>query len=228
MTLDTPAAALAGLSLGALSAAHCTLMCGPVAMVGRAHGRADRAFAYFAGRLATYVALGTLAGAAGAALSTTLRSSAVERVLSVILASSLLYAAWRAVRSKTGVSLVQLGRGPKPARATRVLARLAEEPLLLGAATVLLPCAALFAAVSAAAATGAAASGAALMAGYCAVTGVAVVGFGGLLEKMLAGRVRRIAFASALVLGAVLTLLRPNASAVAHPASCPLHAGDAR
>lgn len=223
MTLDVSAAALAGSSLGVLSAAHCTLMCGPVALVGRAHGRGARTLAYFSGRLATYTALGTLAGGAGSVLLATPWSAAIERVLQLVLASSLLWAAWRALGTRRGTPLVALGRAPKRVRIARVLAVLAEEPLLLGAATVLLPCAALFAAVSAAAATGTAAGGAALMAGFCAVTGAAVVGLGGLLARLLGGRTRRLAFAAALLVGAVLTFLRPAAGAVSPPASCPLH-----
>jgi sulfite exporter TauE/SafE len=225
MTLDAPAAVLTGLSLGTLSVAHCTLMCGPVALVGRAHGRNDRAVAYFVGRLATYTALGTLVGGLGGALLETTWSAVIDRVLSLVLAGSLLWAAWRAVAPRHGGQLVSLGRGPKRAGTARVLARLVEEPLLLGAATVLLPCAALFAAASAAAATGSALGGAVLMAGFCSVTGVAVVGVGGLLERLLAGRRRRLAFAVALVIGSVLTLLRPAPIAASHPPSCPLHAG---
>lgn len=225
MMLDVAAAALAGVSLGALSSAHCTLMCGPVAMVGRAHGRSDGARAYFAGRFASYVALGALVGGVGSALLSTRWASTVERILSLMLVASLLWAAWRAWRERPSPPLVALGRGPRRAGISRLLARLAEEPLLLGAATVFLPCATLFAAVGAAAATGSALGGAILMSAFSLVTGAAVVGLGSVLARVLAGRTRRVAFTVMLVLGAFLTLLRPTA---AHGPSCPLHAGVAQ
>ncbi|HEY6880487.1 MAG TPA: sulfite exporter TauE/SafE family protein [Polyangiales bacterium] len=222
MMLDVAAAALAGVSLGALSSAHCTLMCGPVALVSRAHGRTDGALAYFAGRFASYVAIGALVGGLGSALLTTRWASTVERILSLVLVASLLWAAFRAWSDRPSSPLVSLGRGPRPVGISRVLARLAEEPLLLGAATVFLPCATLFAAVGAAAATGSALGGAVLMSAFAVVTGVAVVGLGGVLARVLSGRSRRVAFTVMLVLGALLTLMRPT---VAHGPSCPLHAG---
>lgn len=224
MTLDVSAAALAGLSLGALSAAHCTVMCGPVAMVGRAHGRSDAALAYFAGRFASYVALGALGGGLGAALLATPWASALERVFPWLLVGALLWAALQAFVPRAESKLVTLGRGPRRTGLARVLARLAEEPLLLGAATVFLPCSTSLLALSSAAAAGSALAGATMMSMFCVVTGLAIVGLGGLVERLLGGRARRLTIAAALVLGAGLTLLRPVTQASSRADTCPLHA----
>jgi hypothetical protein len=63
------------------------------------------------------------------------------------------------------------------------------------------------------------------MAGFCLVTGLAVIGLGGVIARIFAGRSRRMVLAMMLVLGAVLILLRPTSS---HGPSCPLHSGVAQ
>ncbi len=207
------AASVAGAALGVVSAGHCTLMCGPVAVLARARSLPS----YFAGRIAAYGALGALAGSFGHVLAMSPWARWVERGLAVLFALVLLWSA----RRSSSAPLVSLGTKPRRSFVGAVLARVAEEPLLLGAATALLPCATLLAAVMAAAATGSALAGLLSMLAFSAVTGTVLIGAGGLLAR-LDKRVLMVAF----VLGSGVWLLR---AATPEPtASCPLHQGSSK
>lgn len=228
MSMNWYAAGLAGLTVGALSSAHCALMCGPVVMIGRVRAREHAVSGYFVGRLASYVSLGALVGGVGNALLRTTGAGWVERALSLMFALSLLWTAWQQWAPRAAVAPLQLRRGPRRPGIARLLVHVAQEPLLLGAATALLPCATLFAAVAAAASTGSALAGAVLMGCFALVSGAAVVGFGGVLASSLQQRWRRLAVVVALVTGAVVLLVRPLSTPASGEPSCPLHASSAR
>jgi uncharacterized protein len=228
MSMNWYAAALTGLTVGTLSSAHCALMCGPVVMIGRVHAREHAVSGYFVGRFASYVSLGALVGGVGNALLRTTGAAWVERALSLVFALSLLWTAWQQWAPRSAPAPVQLRRGPRRPGIARLLVHVAQEPLLLGAATALLPCSVLFAAVAAAASTGSALTGAVLMGCFALVSGAAVVGLGGVLASSLQRPWRRVAVVMALVVGAAVLLVRPFSGPSADGPSCPLHAGSAR
>jgi sulfite exporter TauE/SafE len=227
------AALASGLVAGLVAVPHCTLMCGPLcayACRGKDLGAPAR---YQLGRMTSYTILGVLAGSLGAGIAA-LSGSWGSAFFSWSLAIALVVAAialWRGASTRsTDTSLVTVGR-KKPSLATRVLARVPNHALLLGAASALLPCGALAVAVLLAAGSGTALDGAAVMLGFSLTSGAGV-----LVAGALASRVRRISnprrrrvLAGALLIGAAILIARPI-PALTHenhsePAmhDCPLH-----
>ena len=116
MNLGVLASILAASALGSL---HCVAMCGPLAGM---HGRSLRlAWMHSLGRLATYVVLGTLAGAVGGAIDLAGRLGNMQRVATIVaglvvtrvgartLPVSLVAATWVAVKvSDDELSLVKV------------------------------------------------------------------------------------------------------------------------
>ncbi|MEY4509830.1 MAG: hypothetical protein RLZZ450_1952 [Pseudomonadota bacterium] len=202
-------AVVTGGSLAVASSAHCAVMCGPLALASRVRHGSYAGLSYFVGRLVTYSLLGSLAGGAGRVLLLSPWARVAEASLSWLLASTLAYTAWTLLRGPPRERLAKLGRAPRTSPFGAILARLADEPLLLGAATALLPCAALFTALVAAATLGSAALGALSMATFAVVTGAVVVGVAqlGRLRATWPG-VRRVVGVT-LLLGALLTAYRP-------------------
>jgi sulfite exporter TauE/SafE len=227
VTRDIAIALLTGGGLGVVAAAHCVLMCGPLAVLAQSRGGASGSLRYVAGRLVTYTLLGGLAGSAGSALLSWSHTHWVDALLSWALAITLFLAALKLVQRAPRERLVSLGSRPRKSWIGRGLARIAHDPLLLGAATAVLPCGALFGAVAAAAALGNAQSGALALATFSLVTGVAVTGAGQLARIANLGARGRRGLAVVLFAGAVLTALRPfpTLGAQDEAPSCPLHAG---
>jgi sulfite exporter TauE/SafE len=201
-------AVLTGSSLALVSSAHCAAMCGPLALASRSRHGTSAGLSYFAGRLLTYTILGALFGGAGRVLLLTPWARAVEAGLSWLLACTLLYTAVSLLRTGRETLLV-VGKKPRVSRAGRMLAHVADDPLLLGAATALLPCGALFSALVAAATLGTASSGALALASFASITGVVVVGIGELARLSVHTAGLRRGVAVALLCGAALTAYRP-------------------
>jgi sulfite exporter TauE/SafE len=161
----------AGFVAGLLSSAHCGVMCGPLACTASTVVKLDarrerrRSFrepaAYHGARVIAYAAVGASVGLAGEGVRRAL--SDIAPILPWVMAVVLV------------VSALGLHRRTAPASLKRVLGlwmrRSAEfSPLVragaIGAATPLLPCAALYGLVLAAAATGSPLAGAGLMGAF--------------------------------------------------------------
>lgn len=199
-----------GSGLALASFAHCAVMCGPVAMAAHARGGRSASVTYFAGRLVSYGLLGSMVGSLGRVLFATPLARWAEALLSWLLAATLLFTAAMLLRTpRRAEMLVSLGRAPRAPLLGRVLARLADEPLLLGAATALLPCGALFAALAGAAAQGNAALGALSMLSFALVTGLVVVGVAELGALRRSGPGLRRLLALALLIGGAILVVRP-------------------
>lgn len=205
-------AVLSGSSLAAAAVAHCTLMCGPLALSARVRRGGSATLSYFAGRLVSYTLLGALAGSLGHALLLSPWARWAEAGLSWLFALTLAYTAATLLRGPTQAPLLSLGTKPRTSWVGRLLARVADDPLLLGVATALLPCGALFSALTAAAALGSAGAGAIAMSTFAILTGVAVIGVGQLalrVRTLGTSRQHKRALAVVLALGAIVMLLRP-------------------
>ena len=209
MPLELPLALLTGTSLALVSSAHCAVMCGPLALASRVRHGAYAGLSYFGGRLVSYTLLGALAGGAGRVLLLSPWARAAEAVFSWALAGLLVYTALSLLRGARRSTLLQLRRAPRTSRMGALLARVADDPLLLGAATALLPCAALFSALVAAAALGDSARGALAMASFAVVTGAVVIGVGQLAQLRLRLPRLRHWVGCALLVGAAIMIYRP-------------------
>jgi sulfite exporter TauE/SafE len=197
-------------------------MCGPLAA---AAGRRSPAASlqYAGGRILSYGLLGCLAGSFGRVLLASAAARWVELLACIALSAVLVRIGCkllaRRADPRASTQLLSLGRAPRRSRVGRLLAELVDEPLLLGAATALLPCGALLTALAAAAAAGTALSGAVLMLTFAALTGVALQLATrltrGLALRPLGSRV----LAGVFFAGALVTLARPVLShAAGHPA----------
>ena len=218
-------AAAAGALAGLSAMPHCLGMCGPLAafacrssLPAEARGRLAR---YLGGRLASYGALGALAGAGGARLYGAVAPGWAAALLSLGVALSLglsAYRLWRGAAScatSPDAKLVTLAPRAGAARAVsswpeRVLGWLPRGPLSLGLLSALLPCGALLAGVLVAAGTGGALLGAAAMLGFATTSGLglAVAGMVGAHVPQASVRARRV-LAAGLALGAIVFALRP-------------------
>ncbi|MDB4990399.1 MAG: putative rane copper tolerance protein [Myxococcaceae bacterium] len=203
-----PLAVLTGSSLALVSSAHCAVMCGPIALASRVRYGSYAGLSYFGGRLVSYTLAGALAGSAGRVLLLSPWARATEAVLSWALAGLLLYTALALLRGARKTRLLQLRKRPRVSATGRMLALVADDPLLLGAATALLPCAALFSALVAAARLGDAAQGAAAMGTFASITGLVVVGVGQLARLRVHAPIFRRMVAAALLIGAFITVYR--------------------
>jgi sulfite exporter TauE/SafE len=184
-------------------------MCGPIALASRVRHGGRAGLSYFAGRLVSYSLLGSLAGGVGRVLLLSSWARLAEAGLSWLLAATLTYTGWSLLRAAPRPRLSKLGRAPRTSRIGALLVHLADDPLLLGAATALLPCAALFSALVASATLGSAGYGALSLATFAIITGAVVVGVGQLAR--LRGRLPGLkqVVGAALLIGAAITAYRP-------------------
>lgn len=177
----TPLDLLAFATLGMLGgAAHCVGMCAPfVLLVSRRFGAAaggSEAVAqlwYSAGRTATYVVLGALAGAAGGLVQQAGALVGLQRTTAVLAGALLVVSA--------GGSLIAATPFAAPGRVvgrvtTRLMTRVPGHPLLLGGVLGLLPCGLLYSAVVAATTTGGAFAGGLALAAFAVGTMPALAG----------------------------------------------------
>lgn len=197
----------AGVVLGIAGSVHCVAMCGPlVGVMSPALGRRLAAAAWYqAGRLAMYVALGVVAGAAGRVMA-----SGFGRGLAIAAGGLMLLTALGQIR---GLRVVT-GRWMTPllSRAMEHIARMrGRHPRVTavgaGAVNGLLPCGLVYAALVAAAATGGVTPAAKLMLAFGVGTlpAMAAVWFSPTLVP--AGIRRRLRLVAPLVVAAVALLL---------------------
>lgn len=227
-----------GILLASLAGSpHCAAMCGPFLAFAAAgsDGQASRwgtIGSYQAGRLASYVTLGALAGALGAGVERLGLLAGISRLAAIV--AGLLMVAW-------GVDTILVLRGhrsrlhPPPAlqRALgRVTARVRHVagPVragVVGVATALLPCGWLYAFVAAAGGTGSAGRAAMVMTVFWVGT-LPVMATLGLGMQRVAGPLRRslpLITASVVVAIGLLTIagrLRPS-SGTHSPAAPHVH-----
>jgi sulfite exporter TauE/SafE len=218
-------AALGGATLAAVSSVHCVAMCGPLAAASQARGGSGASTRYLLGRAVSYSLMGSLAGGLGEAMLTTRWARWAEAALAWALALALLHTALGFFGLWRSSGLIKLGRGPRRSRFAALLVHVADDPLLLGAATALLPCGALYSALLGSAALGQSGYGSLFMASFALVTTPAVLGGAQLARLAQLGERGRRALGAVLLAGALLTALRPLSVLSAEPASsCPLHA----
>lgn len=209
-------AVLAGGGAGLLAIPHCALMCGPLAAFacrGSSHGSnvAPRFLLHQAGRLVAYVLLGVLVGALGARVVSLLPVRYASAILSWWFALALGLAALRAWRATAQRKAVTVSLRRKNELFANVFVRIARHPLLVGSATALLPCGALYSALLLAAGTVSPTSGGGLMAAFAIASGP------GLGAAVWVSRNARVAlgantmkvFAVTLLIGAIAMIARP-------------------
>lgn len=213
----------AGLLAGLFSAPHCLGMCGPLAAFAAMPSpetppSASRPLRWQLGRALAYTTLGATAGGFGAEVLRVVAPSFVGAALSVTLAVALVLAALRIVREPRGGSAPRLSplrsKRPRPSLASRILALAPRDPFVLGALTALLPCGALFSGVLIAAGAGSIVNGMLVMLGFASASGLALAIAGAVGSRGLRGApmyARRMV-AGALVIGALITVLRPVAA----------------
>ncbi len=194
----------------AVGSLHCVGMCGGLIAVA-AEGscgvrqRLSVQLVYQAGRLTSYLALGTIAGVVGRALDLAGRAAGVGRIGAVVAGATMaLWGLW-AMLDVAGVK----ARLPRirllPPRALAWLGGLQKRPpvvraALLGGASALLPCGFLYGFALAAAATGSATKGAAVMATFWLGNLPALLGFGFILSGALSRLRRQLPLLSAFTL----------------------------
>lgn len=211
--------ALFGVLLASLAGSvHCAGMCGPFVCVYAGFGKGAAGLslhaAYHGGRLASYLALGAIAGALGAGadrlgglVGVSRAAALLAGALMVLWGTSTILTArgirlpWRGVRhalsSPLGVFLGRLRARPPIVRAGAT-----------GLLTTLLPCGWLYAFVAVAAGSGSALTGAATMTFFWLGTLPALTALGALTQR-LAGRYGNrlpVAMASVVVLLGILTI----------------------
>lgn len=224
----------AGLLAGLASIAHCALMCGPLACsvsAGEAFGR--RAGKYQVGRTLGYGVLGAVVGSAGDVVVRTFGGSIAGALVSWVFAAALGALAlrlWRIDRAPSqslgnaaaGRTVPLRTERGRPTLTERLVGFMPKEPLLLGAATALLPCGALYGALGLAAASATAPTGALLMVGFATASGFGLVSTAWLARRVgqrvppVAMRVAAVVFA----LAAVFFAIRPAAT-LAQPEESP-------
>ncbi len=205
---------------------HCAAMCG---LIAAGAGREPNArVAYHLGRLAGYVALGWLAGAAGFFLDRAGALAGIVDLTTRLAGVLLVLAGITTILASRGVRVGSLGGAHR--RVVALGARLAgvapvRRAAGLGLITALLPCGWLVAFVAVAAATGAPLPGALTMATFWLGTVPGLATAGALIQRAggpLRRRLPLIAAAALIVLGVVTAVARPARHAD-HPMPEPTH-----
>lgn len=215
----SPTLALGVVSASLLGSLHCAGMCGGFACL--YGGDAARSsmhtarplltshIAYHGGRLAAYVALGTLAGALGAGLDRAGEFAGLQRVAGWVAGAFLIVWGLALLAHALDVRfLPALVRGQLPERSARfigsALVRFRAQSVgpraaLLGVLTGLLPCGWLWAFVVSAAGTGSALRGAAFMALFWIGTVPALVAIATGVQRATGALQQRLPIVSAMV-----------------------------
>ena len=213
-------APLAGAVLAAslLGSPHCAGMCGGfVCFYSGSEAGGRRVIphlAYNGGRLASYLALGLIAGAIGARLDRMGATVGVGRAAAIVAGVAMILWGGAALLRALGVRLPLAGRFPAlRAPFARALRAVHAQPpavraLVVGLVTTLLPCGWLYAFVATAAGTGSAAGGVLVMAAFWAGTLPVMAGLGIAAQGLFGtlGRRLPVVTASALVVIGLLTV----------------------
>jgi sulfite exporter TauE/SafE len=166
------------LLMGLVGGPHCVAMCGAAcAGLGQAAGpRKNQAiFAFQAGRVLGYSALGALAAASMQGLGwLTVQSAALRPVWSLLHVAALVLGLLLLFKAEQPLWLERVGRGIWQ-RARAFGQRSGSAPLLLGMLWALLPCGLLYSALLVAALAGSVAAGAMVMALFALGTSVSMV-----------------------------------------------------
>lgn len=209
-----------GASLAMALGAHCTTMCGPIAVAVGSRGGRNAGLLYAGGRLTTYTLLGLMAGSVGQALFSSIWAVAAQVAVSCLFAALLVATALRQWGLAGAARPLTLGKRPRANVVGHLLARVADQPLLLGAATAMIPCGALLTAVAGAATLGSATGGALAMATFALLSSVVLVSAAGVLARLQHTHAQRRVLAVLMLLGALLSLHRPFVLLTAAQPSC--------
>ncbi|MEZ4400228.1 MAG: sulfite exporter TauE/SafE family protein [Kofleriaceae bacterium] len=199
------AVVVAAFTAGLTGSLHCVTMCGPLvglASGGRFGPSARLAALHGAGRLATYVVLGALAGLVGSAFDLAGKLASVQRGAALVAGAAIV--AWGLV----------LMRGPRAARPsdggwldrgliTLGRRRPATRAFTLGTLTGLVPCGWLWALVVVAAGTASIGLGAATMAAFWLGTAPAMLGAITVIGPLIARLRRRLPIITGLTVMAL-------------------------
>lgn len=207
---------VAGATAGFASIPHCTAMCGPLAAYACSSPQSG-VVRYHSGRLIAYAGVGIVAGSLGSLVAANTPGRWGAALLSWSLAIGLGLAAlrlWRRPRERLVRLRVADERNAtaRPSAVQRVRDVLLGRPFLIGAATALLPCGALAAAVLIAASAGTAYGGAIAMLSFAVASAVGLLGAGWLFAHLRTRPSRSgvsRALAVVLALGAVMFVIRP-------------------
>ncbi len=222
----------AGALAGLLSAPHCALMCGPIGLYSTRMAPSGL-LRYQIGRLASYILAGVVAGSIGSPVLSLLWGSIAVKALSWALAGAMLVAAyrhWPRASKPVPEKLVSLSKKKTPIIA-RVLRRLPKRPEVLGATSLLLPCAALWTGVALAASSGTGYGGAIVMAAFASTSSLGFVASEAIARFLRHKPARNRIFSFLLVLAAIFFVMRPMSMAPsaggegAQVEHCPLHPG---
>lgn len=224
-----------GVLAGLVSLPHCVAMCGPYAAFACASGgpRSGATARFLVGRALGYVALGAFVGGSGSVVAGWLPPRWASVALAATLALGMLSLAWRLVRSTDRATpLVPLRRsratGPAPSpqakpgdESPRAGWRLRAGAGVLGALMAVFPCGALYAALLVAAGTASAWTGAGAMLGFALSSSVSLGASAWVarISSTMDLHTRRV-LGAALVVGAIVLVVRPLASAPEAPATC--------
>lgn len=208
---------------------HCIAMCGPLAGMHGSTRSWRLAASHAAGRLLTYVLLGTVGGALGGGLDLAARLGPVQQVATLLGGAVVI--GWGGWQLGTALGWLRSTSAPRLGRFGQGLARIrTRRPTLraglAGVLTGLLPCGWLWAFVITAAGTGHPLDGAAVMAAFWLGTVPAMVGLLRLAGPGLMAVRRRLPVVTAVALIAVglasLALRWPDAGVrqVEQPSCC--------
>jgi uncharacterized protein len=223
--------AAAGLAAGLASSAHCAVMCGPLActaaapasqpelvVLGRRRHAWATPFAYHAGRIGAYAAMGAVLGLAGEGARNAL--TGIAPALPWVMAGALAASAFGLGKRLPVPGALKRLAHPLMRKSANLAPTLRSAAI--GAATPLLPCAILYGLFVAAVATSSALGGAVLMAAFAvgATPALALVQ----AHAPLLGRHPRVATwvrrAAPLLAAAVLVWRAVHSGAAGAPPSC--------
>jgi uncharacterized protein len=199
-------------SFGAVSGLHCLQMCGPIVLTyslaagGSSGWRAH--LSYNAGRIATYMLLGALAGAAGGGLGILGRMAGLASGARIVAGAAMILAGIVMIGLFPSKGLVRIGTAPAFSKITGRLLLAAKGKFRLGLLMGFLPCGLLYAALLKAMESAGALPGALTMLAFGTGTAIALFAVGmasSFAGARLAGRwSNHVAAVSIAAAGAVL------------------------
>lgn len=225
----------AAIGLGLIGSLHCVPMCGPIVLASSvpiAYAPFPRQLvahlSYNAGRIATYGALGAVAGVAGGALGGVGRLAGIADSGSIVAGALLIVAGLALAGLASKRRWVRFGPPRFGAALPRLAARWLQAPsaparFILGLILGLLPCGLVYAALLNALATGSAWSGAVMMLAFGAGTAPALVGVGlasGPASRLVDAHGPRVVAGTVVAMGVLLVarglMAEPVVAAACH------------